>query len=175
MPKSVTRTVRLEEDLDLAIQDRARDLRVTVNFLVNRAVRKFVEWDIPSEKFGMVIIASALLNKLFDEVDEQTCFKLGRSIAVEVFRPFMEYLFGELTVRASILLLKRASEYGGRFVFDEARDTKKHILIIRHDLGQKGSMYYSGLLEGVFRDLLGKHLKVDCTAALCIAQFEDPS
>jgi hypothetical protein len=172
LPKSVTRTVRLDEDLDHAIQQRAKDSRVTVNFLVNRAIRKLVEWDIPSANVGMVVVPSVLHDRLFDAVDEQVCRELGHSIAAEFYKPFAEFLFGEFSVNTAILLFKRMSEYGGRFVFDDSRDTRKYVVIIRHGSGQKMSHYYGGLIEGIFRDILGKQLKLQCTQALCIAQFD---
>ena len=39
MPKNVTRTVRLDDVLDRAIQEKAKEANTSVNFLVNRLIR----------------------------------------------------------------------------------------------------------------------------------------
>jgi len=88
MPKSVTRTVRLDKDLDDAIQRRAEEEKITVNFLVNRTVRKLVEWDIPARKFGLVIAPEGLLSTLIDRYDDESCIGLGRASAREYIKPF---------------------------------------------------------------------------------------
>jgi phage-related holin len=171
LPKSVTRTIRLDEDLDTAIQDRARDSKMAVNYLVNRAVRRLIEWDIPSEQIGMVAMPMTLVTSLFGQIDEQSCTKLGKMVSVEFFKPFAEYLFGEFSVYTSIMLFKRIAEYGRSFVFDTSSDSRKHLLVLRHGRGRKLSVYYASLIEGVFHDLLGRQVEVEYTDALCMSQL----
>jgi hypothetical protein len=68
----VTRTLRLEEDLDKAIVRRASNEKVSVNFLVGRSLRKMVDWDIPVMDFGMAVIPEILLNRFSSDKDEAT-------------------------------------------------------------------------------------------------------
>lgn len=172
MPKSVTRTIRLDEDLDRVIQNRARNENASVNFLMNSIIRKFVEWDIPAEKIGLRSIPEALLSRLIGEKDDEKCNELGRWVAREVFRPLAEYIFGDLSIHTSVQVFKRISQYAGRLRFDDTTDSRKHILILGHNQGHSMSKYYGGVMEGVFHDLLGKQLILECTDSLCIAQLE---
>jgi hypothetical protein len=175
MPKSVTRTVRLDKDLDDAIQRRAADEKITVNFLVNRTVRKLVDWDMPARKFGLVTTPEGLLNKLIERYDDESCLELGRASAREYIKPFAEYLFGEFSLQTSVLLFRRSSQYGGRWEFDDVvdvADSKKHILIFKHNQGHKWARYYHGLMLETFRDMLGKNAKVESTDYVTIAQFD---
>jgi hypothetical protein len=171
MPKNVTRTIRLDDDLDRAIQGRAREANVSVNFLVNRMIRKSIDWDIPSEKFGTAAVPSVLIRRLFDETDGEAPENLGRSMAREFFEPFGKYLFGDFTFETSILLFRRMSQYGGLLTFDTSHDSKKHIIILRHNAGQNVTSYYSGLLHGVYGDVLKMNPKVEGTRDICIAQI----
>jgi hypothetical protein len=175
MPKSVTRTVRLDKDLDDAIQRRAEEEKITVNFLVNRTVRKLVEWDIPARKFGLVIAPEGLLSTLIDRYDDESCIELGRASAREYIKPFAEYLYGEFSLETSILLFRRSSQYGGRWEFDDVvdvADSRKHILVFKHNQGHKWAKYYHGLMVETFRILLGKDAKVESTDYVIIAQFD---
>src|SRR5947209_14472552 len=47
---SVTRSVRIEKDADERLRHLAEQGDTSVNTLVNRALRKFVEWDARSEE-----------------------------------------------------------------------------------------------------------------------------
>src|SRR5881409_1363272 len=63
---SVTRSVRIEKDADERLRHLAEQGDTSVNTLVNRALRKFVEWDAYGEKFGFITLPSAMLIKLMD-------------------------------------------------------------------------------------------------------------
>lgn len=173
LPKSVTRTVRLDEELDRAINNRARDSNVSVNFLVNRLIRKFIEWDLPAEKFGLGPVAAILLNRLFDEVNEEEAFELGKWTAREFFSPFCRYLFGELTAETTILTFRRASEYGSRYTFDTTSDTNNRVIVLRHNGGPKISSFYSGIFSGLYSGILKMELKVESTHDYIVAQLRN--
>ena len=151
MPKNVTRTVRLEDVLDRAIQEKAKEANTSVNFLVNRLIRKYVDWDLPGEKFGLGPVASSLVNRLFDEIDDKSAYELGRSIAHDFYEPYATYLFGELTFETSILLFRRASDYGGRYTFDSNSDKR--------------------VFQGVYSEILKMEVKVESTKEYCVVRL----
>jgi hypothetical protein len=172
MPKTRTRTVRLDSDLDEAIQRRAREDKVTTNFLINRTMRKLIEWDIPGRKIGYMEVPEIMVKKLIDEFDADKCTELGRFTAREFARPLTEYLFGEVTATAFISTFKRVAFYTDRFVFDDVQEGNVHILVFRHDQGRKWTNFYQGLVKEILHDLLSKQVKFECTDAVCIARFE---
>jgi hypothetical protein len=171
MPKSVTRTVRLDDDLDKAIQNRARDSNVSVNFLVNKLIRKFVDWDLPAEKLGIAHVPAVLFKRLFDNIDDNAAEELGRWLAHEHYDPYFKYVFGELTFEKTVDHFRMGSEYGGRFSFAINSDERNHTIVIKHNAGMKFSRFYAGLLKGVYTDILNMDLKVECTADLCLAHL----
>jgi Ribbon-helix-helix protein, copG family len=171
MPKNVTRTVRLDDDLDAAIQEKAKEANTSVNFLVNRLIRKYIDWDIPGEKFGLGPVSASLVNRLFEDKDDKSAFDLGRVAAHEFYEPFAKYLFGELTFETSILLFRRASDYGGRYTFDSNSDRKHQVLVLRHNGGSKISKFYSGIFQGVYGDILKMEVRVESTEDYCVVQL----
>jgi hypothetical protein len=173
MRKTVTRTLRLDEDLDKAIQGRARESNLSVNFMVNRLIRKYIEWDIPAEKFGLGPVAAILLNRLFEEVSQETAGGLGVWAAHEFFSPFCRYLFGELTFETTILTFRRASGYGSRYAFDTTSDARNKIIVLRHNGGPKVSSFYGGMFRGIYSDILKFQVHVESTHDYCIAQIRN--
>jgi len=79
MPKkgSVTRSVRIEKDADERLRVLADQGDTSVNTLVNRALRKFVEWDAYGEKFGFVTMPNVILVKLMEYLTEEEAREIG--------------------------------------------------------------------------------------------------
>jgi predicted HicB family RNase H-like nuclease len=102
LPKSVNRTLRLDEELDRAIAKKASKDRTSVNFLVNRCIRKFVEWDSPSSEFGVVSVPKSLLDGLVRDKDEEALERYGREVARNLVKPAAEYVLGEFTVESAV-------------------------------------------------------------------------
>jgi len=170
MARSVTRTFRLDDELDQAIQTHSRNENVSVNFVMNRLVRKFIDWDLPAERFGAFLVAPLLLRRLYDQIDDVSAENLGREIAHDFYEPFIKFLFGELTFATTLMLFRRVSEYSGNFVFDSS-DKQSHVIVLRHNGGQKISSYYTGVLKGLYVEILKMKLNVESTRDLCIAQL----
>jgi hypothetical protein len=174
--RSVTRTLRLEEDLDKAIGKRAADEKVSVNFLVTKALRKLVDWDIPVVEFGMVVVPDLLLNLFSGDKDEATFERFGRDVAREFAKPMIEYLEGDFTSESFVEWLRRVSRYTGRFQFDfgDGKDSRSYVVVLRHNRGRTWSRYYVGVLDEAFHSLLGEEIKVAFTDSLCVGQLRIP-
>lgn len=105
MPRSVTRTLRVDDELDKVIVKRASKERVSVNFLVNRCLRKFAEWDVPILELGMVVVPKLLVDRLAEDKDELRFAEFGREVARDFLKPSTEFVTGEFTVASSIEVL----------------------------------------------------------------------
>jgi hypothetical protein len=110
--KDVTKTIRLDGDLDRAIQERAREAHVSVNFIVNRLIGRFIDWDTPGREVRDGRSPVVSIRRLYDEIDDERSKGLGGWKAQEFYKAVSMYLFGELTFETSILLFRRISEYG---------------------------------------------------------------
>jgi len=174
LPKSVTRTVRLDEELDRALTKKASNGKTSVSFLVNRCIRKFVEWDSPSFELGLVSVPETLLDKLARDKDEEALERFGREIARDYVKPASEYVLGDFTVGSAVEILRRSSLYSGNFSFDFAsgHDSRNNVIVLRHDHGRPWSRYYAGLLDETFRVLLGEEAKATYTDSLCVVQLK---
>src|SRR2546421_10698552 len=62
--KSVTRTIRIDEDIDFQLEKLAHEQRVSVNYFANQALRKFVEWAVFVDRLGFVTLPSDIFVKL---------------------------------------------------------------------------------------------------------------
>jgi hypothetical protein len=168
-----TRTIRIDNDLDDAIEQLAGKERSSVNAVVNKALQRFVDWDRANATKGMVSVPSKLLYRLMGERTPEEARKMGRWAGSQLFVPNMRAQYTTVTTEVAVRGMSMLSSYGGRFEFDHRLRGKTHVILIRHSLGPNWSSYYAGALESIFGEVLKKKLKLRVTADLCICQFED--
>src|SRR6266498_5253156 len=94
---SVTRSVRIEKDADERLRKLADQSDTSVNTLVNRALRKFVEWDAYGEKFGFVTVPGTMLVKLMDHLTDAQAQELGVWAGKNLLKEFITFWFKEVT------------------------------------------------------------------------------
>ena len=168
-----TRTMRVEDDVDDAVHDIAERERVSVNLVVNRALRRFVEWEQSSASRGMVSVPPALLVKLMSNRKPEEARELGRWTGSHLFIPNLRTQYATVTVGVAIRGVSQLSSYGGRFEFDHKVTGKMHTVYIRHSLGLRWSSYYAGAMEAIFGEFLRKKIRLRVTEELCLCQFEE--
>src|SRR5437879_12374927 len=94
---SVTRSVRIEKDADERLRHLAEQGDTSVNTLVNRALRKFVERDAYGEKFGFITLPSAMLIKLMDCLTDEEARELGLRPGENLGKEYITPWFKEVT------------------------------------------------------------------------------
>lgn len=161
----------MEQSLDSLVEKTAKDVGESANALVGKALRAYLEWNVVSRKFGLSTVPRPLLNRLIEHHTETECIELGRWIAKESVKPFAEYQFGELSVQSCKEVLKRFGEYGSLYEFDETRDGEKQLIFLKHGSGPRWSSYYVGLVESVYKGILGRNVKTETTDEICIFQI----
>jgi len=168
-----TRTMRVEDELDDAIHGIAQRERVSVNLVVNRALRRFVDWDQSSASREMVSVPPGLLVKLMDNRKSEEARELGRWAGTHLFIPNLRSQYPTVTVEVALRGVGQLSSYGGRFEFDHKMTGRTHTIYIRHSLGQGWSSYYAGAMEAIFGEYLRKKVRLRVTEELCLCQFDE--
>jgi predicted DNA-binding ribbon-helix-helix protein len=168
----VTRTIRLEDDLDEVLQKIAKDEKVTVNSIVNRSVRRYADWDRHAERFGMMAVRPVMLVGLMERQSLDEARELGKLAAKESLRPAVEYIFVEFSLVNVLEFLRRFATYGGRYDFEDSVEGRKHVILMRHSLGPRWSAYYEGMLKEIFDAELGIKIRVSVSPEVVIGRFE---
>jgi len=172
MKKSKVRTFRLEADVDDDIARLAREDRVSLNQIANKALRRYVEWDRAPTNRGLVSVPSLLLVKLMSELSEQRAHELGRWAGEELFLPNLKAGYPIVSLERAEKLMKMLGTYGGRFTFDHQLESGKHVFTMGQKLGRNWSAYYAGALETIFERFLGKAVREAVTDNMSIVEFK---
>jgi hypothetical protein len=152
------RTVRLDGDLVITLEERARQDNVTLSSLVNKAVKKSIEWDHNAEKFGFTSVSGTTLRKLFERLSDEDARKLGEDRGQNELPEFITLWFKKVDFETAIKALELLGSYGRAFRFDYSQDGMTHTIILKHDRGLNASAYYAEALKSLFKSL-GLHVE----------------
>lgn len=156
--KTVTRSFRISEESLHALEQEANSQKISINTLLNRVLRNFVEFDRYFEEFGMLKISRIAYRKTLTYLDDSELSVLAREIAQNSGEVFMRTIYGSISLDFILDWLEDLATFGKWFHFSEVRSNNgKRVITFTHDLGSKFSVflltYIKELLELVLRDV----------------------
>ena len=147
----VTRTTRLDRDVDSKLVEIADKGEVSINTLVNKALRRHVEWDVRADKFGFMCVPTSVMAKIFDCLTEEEARELGTWSGDKELTEMVNFWFMKLDLDSTFKLLSLLStRFENSIKFVKSSNGKTHTIILKHDLGPTASIYYSEQLKGLF-------------------------
>jgi len=171
----VTRTLRLDEEVDSALEKLAEERGESVNAIAERTLRKLVEWDKLAENAGLVGISSTTLGKLMNSQTPEQARALGEFVGNDVWKPVVISRYGEVTLEHVLESMELIARYMGRFDFIYSTGGTKKVVTIRHSGGMKWSEFYLGAATSLFSHALGLAIKALMTEELISVEFHMPA
>ena len=100
---SETRTIRLEGDILLKLEELANQENVSISFIINKALRRHVEWEIYAEKFGFMMAFTAKMRRIYESLTDAEARELGRQSAENEYSEFINFWFKKIKDRKSVV------------------------------------------------------------------------
>jgi hypothetical protein len=174
--KSTIRTVRIDEDLNEAMEKIATENNTSVNFVVNNALREHVEWTSVVPKLGFGTYPHYLINKLFEKLSEMECEEMGEITASKFTNSFLQYRFGSASLENWIRIAREFSKHAGgfRFLAETRKQDRETIVIFEHGSGIKWSHFFKGVVQHV-GESLGMDVKTELNENKCTARLSSRS
>jgi hypothetical protein len=143
-----TRAIRLEGDLDRALEEIAKQENQSVSLIMNKALLRYAEWEYPAGRFGLITVSSSVTRKLFELLTVDQARTFGREAGAQFLSEFVNFWFKALDFNALLKALEYLGDrYARDFHFDQSFDGKVHTIIIRHDRGSSTSAYFAEALK----------------------------
>lgn len=172
---TVTRTIRIDTDTDRFLREFSDKEGVSVNFLVNRALRRLVEWDVYAERFGIMALPAAMVTRMMQHLTEEEAADLGRWVGKYLLREFLTFWFKEVNLQTLVLGFPRlSSQYGKAFEYEEHVDAGRWTIILKHGNGMLWSIYYETLLKTAYLELVDTVIVTEKTENQVVARFSVP-
>lgn len=169
---TTTRTIRIEREVDELLRRLASDEHVSVNHLVNRSLRRLVEWDAFADKFGIVSVPSALYNRMMDGLSEDQARELGGWVGKDLVREFLTFWFKEVSIETAVGEYPRlTAQYGRAFQYEEHHEGGRWVVILKHGSGRKWSVFYGEFLRVLLSEVGGREPLVEISENQAVARF----
>jgi hypothetical protein len=169
--KSIVRSLRLDEDIDKSLHKYAQQEGISVNSLVNRALRRYVLWDVNTSRFGGVTLAGPSLTRIMNYLSDDEVREYATWVAENSVRDYISFFFGEITLETLLKGLKLLAEYGGHFEYGESTSGHVRTVVLKHGRGMKWSIHYEEWVRLSVEKLLGLRVETEMTENQVILRF----
>src|SRR2546429_9516383 len=80
---SATRNIRLEGDLDHALEEIARQENQSVSLIMNKALLRYVDWEYQAGRLGLMTESTSVMRKLFELLTIDQARAFGKEAAAQ--------------------------------------------------------------------------------------------
>ena len=176
-------TFRLDSSIVDELQRDANQNEISLNVLVNKILRVYVEWGRYEHKLGMIPVPQNFFSSLIQET-----IRLAESNGISI-DPYKENLIkfsAEIAfynIKESVILMRKKfdlwfvlsvlQEYmkvSGITADHRIERGKKHIFVIQHELGEYWSLFAKELLNLIFYKLANVRAEIQITQKSIIAE-----
>ncbi|MBI2183657.1 MAG: hypothetical protein HYU39_01730 [Thaumarchaeota archaeon] len=161
--RSTTFTLRVDQDILDALKDEAGRQGVSANVLVNKQLRKYVDWGRFSERYGMISISKNALRRLLRVIPDETLRELATEGGREGPIDIILFVWGEVTMENVIKLLHIFAVYHGMGDLEEHDENGRKRFVFHHDMGPKRSIYIEAFFKSMFKSLFNYSPKFETT------------
>lgn len=151
--RSVTRTLRLDEDVEAGIVEMAEREQFSFNLLANRALRKLVEWEDKAGKFGFIQVPTSLVEKVFSILTDEEARELGKEAGTNSIPEMVLFWFKKFNPENALKALEMIGSYGNAFRLQYTIDGETSTVVLKHDRGPRVSAFYTELLGSLFKPM----------------------
>jgi hypothetical protein len=151
--RSVTRTLRLDEDVEAGIVEIAEREQFSFNLLANRALRKLVEWDDKAGKFGFIQVPTTLVEKVFSILSDEEARELGKEAGANALPEMVLFWFKKFSSENALKALEMIGSYGNAFRLQYTIDGETDTVVLKHDRGPRVSAFYSEMFQSLFKPM----------------------
>ena len=154
--RSVTRTLRLDEDVEAGIVEMAEREQFSFNLLANRSLRKLVEWEDKASKFGFIQVPTSIVEKVFNILTDEEARELGREAGTNTLPEMVLFWFKKFKPETALKAMEMIGGYGNAFRLQYTLDGETDTVVLKHDRGPRVSAFYAELFGSLFKAMGAK-------------------
>jgi len=146
-----TRSFRVEQYISNILDEEAERMGISVNALVNIILKHYADFNRFLSKIDLVILNREILTKFLQSMDDQEVFKIGIELGETIPKDTILFWKKELAQQNVFEYLEKIiCRYGLLGTYDEINQNEGKIIVIRHRLGKKGSIFFQGYIKSIF-------------------------
>lgn len=184
--KSQSITFRLDSHTVDELQREADQNQISLNVLVNQALKRYSDWDRYENRIGMMPVPKAMLTSLIDKAVDMAkkngikegdigsfrdqIIKQAAEIAFNIMKDAVLFMKKQYNLWVVLAVLQEYMKVSGINSDHRIEGGRKHIFVIQHELGENWSLFTKELLKLIFENLAKVRAEVNITANMTVAE-----
>ena len=153
--KTATISFRIDSEYDKLLRSEAEEKKVSLNTLANQIFGEHLEWQRYIERFGTIVMSKDAFKLILEFLTEDKVVDLAINIAAKAPKEFILFKWKHLSSDNVINFVKMFFAHCGYGQYDYVKDQSTNKFSIRHELGQKGSLFLTTYIKTVLKSTLG--------------------
>ena len=167
-------TFRLDVDSIEKLRSEANNLGISLNSLVNRIIREYLEWYKFEPKLGFVPIAKSVVEELFTKMGEEQIIDMATRIGKSEAQNAIYFMKGKIDVNSFLSWFENRMKNSSIQISHTFNpNTRTHTYVIKHDISINWSLYLKIILERTFEDIIGKQIDVNMSYHMLTFKFKE--
>ncbi|HET7149276.1 MAG TPA: hypothetical protein VFI73_12340 [Candidatus Nitrosopolaris sp.] len=184
--KSRSITFRLDSHTIDELQREADQNQISLNVLVNQALKRYSDWDSYENRIGMMPVPKAMLTSLINKaidmageygIKEQDIgpfrdriIKQAAEVAFAIMKDAVLFMKKQYNLWTVLSVLHEYMKVSGINSDHRIEGGRKHVFVIQHELGENWSLFTKELLELIFENLAKVKAEVNVTPNMTIVK-----
>jgi hypothetical protein len=150
--KTKPMTFRIEDKILEKIRKEGEKDQISVSNLINKILKRYIEWDSYAPKVGMIPIPRLLVEKLFEKRTEQEIIELATTIGKNELEDILLFMNKK---KDWILFLNwfKTRLQNSSIEIMYTIEKNKHTFIMKHGMGENWSLYHKTIFELVSKEI----------------------
>lgn len=163
--KTTTFTCRIEQGVLQLLEKESEEQGISLNTLINKIIRNYVEWDYYGPKVGMIPMAKQVISSLFEMMNDEEISELATNFGKNMIKDITLFMKMKLDYDSFLMWLETRMKRS--FIeFNHTNENDVYTYVLKHDLGYNWSLYHKKLLEIIFHEFFEKHIKIEITNSI---------
>ena len=159
--KRARRTFTIDPDVSEKVDELTDGHSLEINVLVNKALRRYVEWGRFVDSFKLITNDTSLMKELWSHVTPDEARKMGTQNGSDTVVEFILYYFHKFDLDSMLKTFRViGGEYANAYLYSEFGDNNNRTIVLRHQIGRSASAYYGASLKALC-DRLGADVRLE--------------
>lgn len=173
--KRARRTFTIDSDVSEKVDSLTDGHSLEINLLVNKALRRFVEWERFVDSLKLVTSDPRLMRVLWSHVTVEEARKMGTQNGTDAAVEFILYYFHKFDLDSVLKTFRIiGAEYANAYLYSEFGDANSRTIILRHQMGRSASAYYGSSLRALC-ERLGVDMRLEENDDQLTCKISNPS
>ncbi|HYU87778.1 MAG TPA: hypothetical protein VEL52_03705 [Candidatus Bathyarchaeia archaeon] len=161
LERRTRRTFTIDPDVSEKIDKLVGGHNLEVNVLVNKSIRRYIEWGRYVDSFKLVTSDPRLMKTLWSHVTVEDARKMGTQNGKDTVVEFILYYFRKFDLASVLKTFELiGAEYANAYAYTEFGDKDSRTIILRHSMGRSASAYYGASFKALC-DRLGVTVELE--------------